>query len=265
MRLKSILVIVGCAIAHNVVLARLSATKGERGALSDLLSGNKPSLSISLAGSGSSNSANDNSRPSFLASLLNRPDKPSIFGGGINLDKPGIDWNKPSSGTPIGPTELDDQCKREYPKSPENLQQVPFAFNRYGISPKLTPPPPEYLEVEYDELRTCQPDLGNEVNVCGVDVAPTRLKWTCARDKLYTLILIDLYPLGPANPTLLSEGILWLVVDIPRCSVADGLVLYQYQQPLPLYGSGKNKYVFLVYEQPAYSVDWVEVPVVTAT
>lgn len=40
-----------------------------------------------------------------------------------------------------------DNCKRKYPLTPRNAQHVSYAFNRYGISPELTPPPHEYAEV----------------------------------------------------------------------------------------------------------------------
>lgn len=74
-----------------------------------------------------------------------------------------------------------------------------------------------------------------------------------------------MYPLGETNPTLLSQGILWWVSDIPGCNVDDGIVGYEYQMPLPLYGSGKGKYVFLVYEQSSDAKAWSEETLVPAT
>lgn len=121
------------------------------------------------------------------------------------------------------------------------------------------------MQVDYDDLHECQPHLGNEVNVCAVSELPTRLKWKCSRNKLYTLILIDLYPLGECRPLLLSQRISWWVVDIPGCDVASGLTLYQFQPPLPWYGAGKSKYVYLVYEQPKYAIDWSEEALVPST
>lgn len=114
-------------------------------------------------------------------------------------------------------------------------------------------------------MRRCQPHLGNDVDVCDLYEAPHKLKWKCHRDKKYTLYLVDLYPMGVAYPKLLSQGILWWVVDIPGCEVHNGYPIYEYQQPLPLYGTGKNKYAFLVYEQPPYEVDWTEETVVSST
>lgn len=113
-------------------------------------------------------------------------------------------------------------------------------------------------------MTRCQPNLGNDVNVCGVCQEPA-LKWNCRLDKLYTVFLIDLYPLGEANPKLLSQGILWWVVNVPGCNVSAGLTGYAYQKPLPLYGAGKGIYVALVYEQPPYDVDWTDEDPVNAT
>lgn len=91
------------------------------------------------------------------------------------------------------------------------------------------------------------------------------LEWNCQSDKLYTIFFVDLYPVGIKNPELLSQGILWWVVDVPGCNLNQGSTLFQYQQPLPLYGSGSDHYVFLIYEQPSYQIDWSEEPLVSAT
>lgn len=118
--------------------------------------------------------------------------------------------------------------------------------------------------MEHDDLHDCQPDLGNEVNVCGLTKAPN-LKWNCDSTKLYTLFYVDLYPLGKANPLLLQYGLLWWVVNIPGCDVDAGKILYEYQQPLPLYGSGINRYAYGIFEQPSYEIDWSEEEYVSAT
>lgn len=70
--------------------------------------------------------------------------------------------------------------------------------------------------------------------------------------------------MGEAHRKLLSQGILWWVVDVPGCDIAKGKVLYAYQKPLPLYGAGFGKYTILVYEQPSYKIDWSEESVVSA-
>lgn len=103
------------------------------------------------------------------------------------------------------------------------------------------------------------------MDVCDVLTAPQHLKWNCNRNKLYTLFLVDLYPLGISNPDLLSQAILWWVVDIPGCNVNSGTTLYQYQPPLPLFGSGIDRYVFLVYQQPDYKIDFSEEHMLSAT
>lgn len=74
--------------------------------------------------------------------------------------------------------------------------------------------------------------------------------------------MIDIYPVGIGHPQLLTRGILWWMVDIPGCNVFDGKTIFDYQQPLPLYGSGANRYAFTIFEQPPYDIDWSEEPFV---
>lgn len=84
-------------------------------------------------------------------------------------------------------------------------------------------------------------------------------------NKKYTLLFIDIHPLGITRPQLLAQGILWWVVDIVNCDLSGAFTLYEYQMPLPLYGSGTNEYAFLAYEQPDYQIDWTEESLVSAT
>lgn len=118
--------------------------------------------------------------------------------------------------------------------------------------------------MEYFDLTHCQPLLGNVVDVCGLTQTPS-LEWKCNPYKKYSLWLIDVFPLGESNPSLLAKGILWWVVDISDCNVAAGTTLYEYQSPLPLYGSGQNLYTIGVFEQPAYDIDWSEEAYVSGT
>lgn len=74
--------------------------------------------------------------------------------------------------------------------------------------------------------------------------------------------MIDINPLGTTRPTLLANGILWWVVDVPDCNVTAGKTLFEYQAPLPLYGAGESRYVILAYEQPQYDIDWHEEPMI---
>lgn len=72
-----------------------------------------------------------------------------------------LSGNKP--GKPDKPTEPasghdDDGCKRQYPLSPKNDQQLSYAFNRNGISPLLTAPPAHYLEVSTHDNAYCTPN-----------------------------------------------------------------------------------------------------------
>lgn len=202
----------------------------------------------------------------FAAQIQNQTQPRGIISDFISGSRPGNPNNAIGHGSLIGPSEHDDGCRRQYPFTPEGPQQVPFAFNRYALSPEIIADPPNnYLEVEYEHISECQPRLGNEVDVCSTIAAPSTLNWNCHSERLYTLLLIDVYPLGYNDKPLLSQGILWWVVDIPGCDIEEGTTLYEYQMPLPLCGSGQDKYVFLVYEQPQYDVDWSEEAHVTAT
>jgi hypothetical protein len=119
-----------------------------------------------------------------------------------------------------------------------------------------------FVQVDYKNLshHHCQPELGNELSVCGTINRP-RLRWKCDPKKLYTVFLIDVNPYGLKHPKLGQAGILWLLVDVSGCRLSRGNTLFEYQAPTPLYGAiGPTRYVFLVYEQPAWAIDWSEVP-----
>lgn len=186
-------------------------------------------------------------------------------------------WTKPP---------IHDVCERQYPLGPSGPQQIPYAFKRYKISPELTPPPPQiigvkktligrvikelkdcehfsFIQVTYDDLHSCQPNLGNEVNVCGLS-KPPKLSGHCEKGKLYTVLLINQYYFGEVNHLLLSPYIKWWIVDVPGCNLEDATTIIEYQQPLPQYGTGKQKYVFLAYEQPDYEIDWSDEPLVSS-
>lgn len=124
----------------GVVWFHSAGADKNQGTLAEFLNDKKPGISLPLG-------LIDN-KPSSLSGLLggNRPGKkPGIVVGG-NLIKPGAGMET-SLATSIGPGEEDDGCKREYPLTSKNPQQVPYAFNRYAISPILTKPPADFLEV----------------------------------------------------------------------------------------------------------------------
>lgn len=91
------------------------------------------------------------------------PPQRGVLSGLLNGGKPNL-FGKPSENEnehehehehehePDCPDEHHDGCHRQYPLTPKNDQQVPYAFNRYGISPFLTEPPKHYLEVCLFEL-----------------------------------------------------------------------------------------------------------------
>lgn len=76
---------------------------------------------------------------------------------------------------------------------------------------------------------------------------------------------MDIYPTGIKNRYPLASGLLWWLVDISNCDFTRGRPLMEYQQPLPLYGSGKNIYFYGIFEQPQYEQDFSEEPYVSAT
>jgi len=158
------------------------------------------------------------------------------------------------------------ECPREFPVSQKGPFQVPYEFEKYKVVPRLLEQgPSHYLEVDYKNLsRRCQPNLGNKVDLCALGEQP-RLRWDCDSTKKYTVALIDVTPWGSKNPKVGAFGILWLLVDVPGCRLSAGTPISEYQTPTPLYGVGKMSYAFLVYEQPAYKIDWSEEPKVRST
>lgn len=139
--------------------------------------------------------------------------------------------------------------------------------DEYFACGTLIPSKCSIQQVEFTRLYKCQPNLGNDVDICGLIDPPSLVKWNCnpRLDKLYTLFFVDLYPLGIKSAPLLQFGILWWIVDIPQCDITHGTTLYEYQPPLPLYGTGKNRYAFALFEQPPYSIVWSEEQVVRST
>lgn len=120
------------------------------------------------------------------------------------------------------------------------------------------------LQIHYPELGKCQPYLGNEVDVCGLGEIPA-FRWPCRSNKLYTIIFLDINPIGEKHPTYLAQGILWWRVDVPGCDIHSGKTIYGYQQPTPNFGAGKSKYAFFVYEQQPDPTDWSTDPPVSST
>lgn len=74
--------------------------------------------------------------------------------------------------------------------------------------------------------------------------------------------MFDCDVLGQKN-RLLDEGRLWLVGNIHKCNVSKGETIIEMLSPVPLYGSGKHRYVILMYKQTKKLV--FEEPQVTKT
>lgn len=75
----------------------------------------------------------------------------------------------------------------------------------------------------------------------------TRLKpkveYNAKQNALYTLILHD-------PDAVVGNYFHWLVVNIPGNDIKNGDALFEYKGPAPPKGSGKHRYIFLLYEQP---------------
>lgn len=89
--------------------------------------------------------------------------------------------------------------------------------------------------------------LGNDLTPTETTEKPS-VSWRCDPRVKYTLVFFDLDVLGKDN-RLVDEGRLWVVVNITNCDWQFGETLFDLLPVTPLFGSGKHRYVFLVYEQ----------------
>jgi phosphatidylethanolamine-binding protein (PEBP) family uncharacterized protein len=69
-----------------------------------------------------------------------------------------------------------------------------------------------------------------------------KVEYNAKSDGLYTLMLHD-------PDAVVGNYFHWLVVNIPGDNIKNGDVLFKYKGPAPPKGSGKHRYIFLLYEQ----------------
>jgi len=105
--------------------------------------------------------------------------------------------------------------------------------------------PKTVLDVKYGDLAV---KLGNELTPTQVK-NPPNITWNADAKKLYALCMTD--PDAPSRKEpKFREWHHWLVGNIPGSDISKGDVLSEYVGSGPPEGTGKHRYVFLVYEQP---------------
>ncbi|XP_055903480.1 protein D3-like [Eupeodes corollae] len=88
-------------------------------------------------------------------------------------------------------------------------------------------------------------DQGNELTPTQVKDQPS-LHWEADENALYTVLMTD-----PDASAEFSEVRHWLVVNIPGNKVSEGQSVVDYVGSGPPLGSGKHRYIFLVFKQPS--------------
>lgn len=129
---------------------------------------------------------------------------------------------------------------------------VESAFEAAKIVPDiLDKAPTEKIEVKYGDKVV---DLGNELTPTGTQQIP-EIHYKHEGGVLYTLVLTD-----PDAPTkgYNREFRHWLVGNVPEEDVSKGEVLAEYVGPATPKGTGKHRYVFLVYKQNQGSITFDE-------
>jgi len=105
--------------------------------------------------------------------------------------------------------------------------------------------PKAVLDVKYGDLAV---KLGNDLTPTQVKNPPT-VTWAADANKLYLLCMTDPDAPSRKDPKF-REWHHWLVGNIPGSDISKGDVLSAYIGSGPPEGTGKHRYVFLVYEQP---------------
>ncbi|CAK9794598.1 OV-16 antigen [Anthophora plagiata] len=118
------------------------------------------------------------------------------------------------------------------------------AFEDARIKPDIIESAPEEkIEVKYGDKTV---ELGNELTPSETHQIP-EIHYKHEGGVLYTLVLTD--PDVPTRKGYNREFRHWLVGNIPEENIAKGEVLAEYVGPAPPKGSGKHRYVFLLYKQ----------------
>ncbi|XP_076242150.1 protein D2 [Calliopsis andreniformis] len=116
----------------------------------------------------------------------------------------------------------------------------------------LTTAPTEKIEVKYGDKAL---EFGNELTPTETHKIP-EIHYKHEGGVLYTLVMTD--PDAPTGKGYNREFRHWLVGNIPEENIAKGEVLAEYVGPAPPKGTGKHRYVFLVYKQNQGSITFDE-------
>ncbi|XP_034179735.2 protein D1 [Osmia lignaria lignaria] len=126
-------------------------------------------------------------------------------------------------------------------------------FEKAKIVPDIIDASPtEKIEVKYGEKSV---EFGNEFTPTETQKIP-EIHYKHEGGVLYTLVMTD--PDVPMRKGYNREFRHWLVGNIPEENIAKGEVLAEYVGPAPPKGSGKHRYVFLVYKQNQGSITFDE-------
>ncbi|CAL7938127.1 unnamed protein product [Xylocopa violacea] len=126
-------------------------------------------------------------------------------------------------------------------------------FEKAKIVPDiLDKAPTEKIEVKYGDKVV---DFGNEFTPPETQQIP-EIHYKHEGGVLYTLVMTD--PDAPTGKGYNREFKHWLVGNIPEENIAKGEVLAEYVGPAPPKGTGKHRYVFLVYKQNQGSITFDE-------
>ncbi|XP_076651401.1 protein D2 [Halictus rubicundus] len=130
---------------------------------------------------------------------------------------------------------------------------VQSEFETAKIAPEIIDSAPvEKIEVSYGDKVV---ELGNELTPTDTQQIP-EIHYKHEGGVLYTLVMTD--PDVPMRKGYNREFRHWLVGNIPEEKVAKGEVLAEYVGPAPPKGTGKHRYVFLVYKQNQGSITFDE-------
>ncbi|KOC59142.1 Phosphatidylethanolamine-binding protein like protein F40A3.3 [Habropoda laboriosa] len=127
------------------------------------------------------------------------------------------------------------------------------AFEDAKIMPDIIETAPEEkIEVKYGDKVV---ELGNELTPSETHQIP-EIHYKHEGGVLYTLVLTD--PDAPTRKGYNREFRHWLVGNIPEENIEKGEVLTEYIGPAPPNGSGKHRYVFLIYKQSRGAITFDE-------
>ncbi|XP_055849021.1 phosphatidylethanolamine-binding protein homolog F40A3.3-like [Episyrphus balteatus] len=111
-----------------------------------------------------------------------------------------------------------------------------------GIVPEIIDVPPiQVLKVTYPSGVTV--DNGNDLTPTQVKDQPS-VMWDADENALYTLMLV-----APDVPEKIKDALHWLVVNIPGNDLSKGQSVMDFAGSGPPLGSGKHRYIFLVFKQ----------------